>query len=101
MALPWMLLAPTGAPVTERHKWVLVWVLPDSINQGGTARALLVLGFTKTRRALFYVLGTLSLGSVPAGIDCSSISTTSSHADDADGSIYVIIGLRAYSAVFL
>ncbi len=69
MALPWMLLAPTGAPVTERHKWVLVRVLPDSINQGGTARALLVLGFTKTRRALFYVLGMLSLGSVPAEVE--------------------------------
>ena len=43
--------------------------LPDSINQGGTARALLVLGFTKTRRALFYVLGMLSLGSVPAEVE--------------------------------
>ena len=69
MALPWMLLAPTGAPVTERHKWVLVRVLPDSINQGGTARALLVLGLSKTRRALFYVLGTLSLGGVPAEVE--------------------------------
>ena len=43
--------------------------LPDSINQGGTARALLVLGLSKTRRALFYVLGTLSLGGVPAEVE--------------------------------
>ena len=37
----------------------------------------------------------------PAGSTCSSISATSSHAAEAEGSIYAIFGSRSNSAVFL
>lgn len=59
--MPWMLLAPTGAPVTEQHKWVLVRFSAAASTRVVPREPFSSLDFPR-REGLFLCIGNAFLG---------------------------------------